>query len=380
MQEKSFGTIAPKDERMKYVAAAAAISRRRGPAILLFTSFPPGIILQMSVLLATLKKYQRIWGPLAALLFLALCVYDLDFNLVWSAIQRVHYGYLVPSVFSCFIFALLRSQRWRMIIDPRKPISRRRIFRLFMIGQLANAALPALTGQAVRIWLLSKKEGLTKTFAFTTVVLEVVFDALSLLLLLAGFSSLLVLPRWLVRGELAVALGITVLFVLFYFFLRERPPVWMEKYLITIPAHRVKKLNDLYHSVSSGLAMLKSTRHLFSVFGLSLLAWLAQTGTVFFLMEAFGLEAPLEAALLVIVINTVALIIPITPGNVGTFQLACTFALSLFAVPKAEAFSFSVLLQVVDLLPVVTLGVYFLVAEHLRVRDLKSAEVLEYRP
>lgn len=347
-----------------------------------------------------LKKYHRLWGILAAIVFLGLCIYNLNFQSLTNSLTKLEYGYLLPALACGLTFGFLRSQRWRTIIEPQKKISTRRIYRLFMIGQLANAALPTLTGQVVRIWLLSKKEGLSKTFAFTTVMLEVAFDSLALLIFMMAISTTEVIPRWLLRGEVAGLIGLLILFGLFYIILKSKPTVlpivrsnslqiepnkpfglprlWLNLKLVRLPMSWIKRLENFFASVSAGLSMLKSTRHLFQVFLLSILAWLAQAGTILVLNKAFDLKVPLWAAFVVMVINTIALTIPITPGNLGTFQVACTFALSIFGVPKEQAFSFSVVLYIIDLLPPILLGTYFLLTEHLHVRDLKTPEVLAY--
>jgi len=72
------------------------------------------------------------------------------------------------------------------------------------------------------------------------------------------------------------------------------------------------------------------------------------------------------------IINTVAIMIPITPGNIGVFQLATLFSLGLFGVSKEEALSFGIVLHFFDTLPAVVLGSYFMMREHLSVEELEK--------
>ena len=62
--------------------------------------------------------------------------------------------------------------------------------------------------------------------------------------------------------------------------------------------------------------------------------------------------------------------IVITPGNLGTFNLACLFGLSLFGIGKTEAMSFSILLYAVTFLPIIVLGLAFVLKEGLSFKEL----------
>jgi hypothetical protein len=42
---------------------------------------------------------------------------------------------------------------------------------------------------------------------------------------------------------------------------------------------------------------------------------------VFFLFKMFNFDLPVLAAVVVIIVNYLALLVPITPGNLGSFQL-----------------------------------------------------------
>ena len=66
--------------------------------------------------------------------------------------------------------------------------------------------------------LFSRTLELTKTFAFTMVMLEVLFDGLVVVVMVFGVSFLVVLPDWMVRGEVAIMIACILLFGLFYWY------------------------------------------------------------------------------------------------------------------------------------------------------------------
>ncbi|HET9598494.1 MAG TPA: lysylphosphatidylglycerol synthase transmembrane domain-containing protein, partial [Anaeromyxobacteraceae bacterium] len=79
-----------------------------------------------------------------------------------------------------------------------------------------------------------------------------------------------------------------------------------------------------------------------------LIAWLA--------LRAFGLPPEVPVALLCVIATTLSSAISVSPGNVGTFQLACVLALGTVGVPREPALAFSLGYHAVHLVPVAVLG------------------------
>ena len=73
-------------------------------------------------------------------------------------------------------------------------------------------------------------------------------------------------------------------------------------------------------------------------------------------MQAFGIDAPLPAAGLVLVLMNVATIIPLWPGNVGLVQAAVALPLRNYGVPYATGFAFGLALQAIEIACGVALG------------------------
>jgi uncharacterized membrane protein YbhN (UPF0104 family) len=80
------------------------------------------------------------------------------------------------------------------------------------------------------------------------------------------------------------------------------------------------------------------------VLPLQLAAWGCRVGVAFLVLSAFGIQAGLATAALVVVFNGLSSAVPV-PGGVGTQQVLAAYALR-GAVPLAGAVSFSVGMQV----------------------------------
>lgn len=320
----------------------------------------------------TFLKRKRFWAALIAIILSVIIFRDFDFDRVWKIIKSINFWYLLPLSFCEFIIAFVRSQRWKYIIDAGKKVNSISIFSTFSIGMMMNLLMPALTGQVARIFLLARKEEIKKTTAFTSVVLEVLFDALVLVALLFVVSLFYVFPEsirvWEIIGGVIV---ITLAIILWRMSRHHHEAELKSKRRLGLPANSfVERLTDIRNSFIVGLKMLRSRKHLYLVSALTVLSWLLQAIMVYLLIAAFSLNITFWGAVIIMIINTVLVTIVVTPVNIGTFQLACVFALSLFQVDRQTALSFSIILHTFNYLPPILLGWYFSIREGLSFRKL----------
>jgi uncharacterized protein (TIRG00374 family) len=317
-------------------------------------------------------KTKRFWAAVLALVIIIYLFRDFNFRQVWDIIIHINFWYLIPLSITEFLIAFVRSQRWKYIIDPGKKIGTWDIFSTFSIGMMMNLLLPALTGQVARVILIAKKEAIRKTVAFTSIVLEVLFDAIVLFGLLVFVSFFYVIPdfinSWWHFGGLVVLIVAVALF-----WMSRHHKTATEKIENGKPSQIhsfAERLYELKMTFIYGLRMLRSSKHLFWVTGLTILSWSIQALMVYLLIAAFDLNIDLWGAVVIMVINTVMVMVVVTPVNIGTFQLACVFALSLFKIDKQTALSFSIVLHAFNYLPPVILGWLFSLKEGLSVKKL----------
>ncbi len=90
---------------------------------------------------------------------------------------------------TCVTF-LVRAERWQYLLDPLGPTRFWVVFRATVIGFGASAVLPARAGEVIRPYLLARREGLSATAAFATIVVERILDLVAVLLLMAAFLML----------------------------------------------------------------------------------------------------------------------------------------------------------------------------------------------
>jgi len=320
-------------------------------------------------------KIKRYLPFLIGLVLLIICFYDYDYRRINSIIQGVNYYILFPVLAFEVVNLYVRSQRLRVILNPIIRINGASIFSYYSIGSFANAALPALSGQVVRTLLFARKYKITKTSIATGAILETLFDGLCLFGLMIGISFMVKLPEWLITWKFGI--GIVVISIAGLLVLVSYNNRFISRlcgrFERRIPSRIAESISSCYNSFVRALTMLKSSRHLTAVSFLSMLSWAINGVIIYLMFLAFGFSMGPWAAYLLVVVNSLAVTIVVTPGNVGTFNLACILGLSLFGVDKTQALSFSILLYVVTFIPIMLTGFAFTLKEGISLASIRNS-------
>ena len=304
-----------------------------------------------------MKEPKALIGVVISIVCLAVVVHGIEWSAVGEALRRTRVLLLLPAVgFLAFMF-LLRAYRWQHLVAPITLLPLRPFWSASLIGFMANDVLPLRVGEVVRAYALAHLTSVRVSTAFTTAVLERVWDTVAVGIITVLTFSQFSLPSWVARTNWAV-LGLSVIVLGGGTWLARRGGVHGIAWL---PA----RFTALAERFISGLRSLNSVSALVKVLSLSFAVWCALVGYYWVLLHACGFTLPFEAALLVTVFTVFAAAVPAAPGFVGTFQYAVVLALSFFSVPKAEALGFSIIAHLAQLVPVIVAGFITLIRTRL---------------
>jgi len=310
-------------------------------------------------------------------LFLYLSMRNVHFGEMRATLQQAHYGYFIAMLALILLGIWVRAVRWSILLKPVRTIPPRRLLAPMCIGFMANFIFPARAGEFVRAYLVGRKEKISKSSAFATVVVERLFDGLAII------SFLGLAPFFLPRAEgttirilqwAGLAVFVFYFGVLAVLLVLSHHRRALAAYLSNSRAARrwktVHKLFEALQKFADGLAILKSTGEVVSAMALSFVIWGFAGLTNYLMMQSIDLHLPLYAPFFLVVIQSFGVMVP-SPGFVGGYQAAHTFALLLYAVPESRAFSLSILIHAGYFFTFVGLGLFFLGREHLGLRELK---------
>jgi uncharacterized protein (TIRG00374 family) len=316
---------------------------------------------------------RLIVGCLIGMLFLYLAARKVDFGLMWAAFTKVNYWFVLLAVPVIFFSHFLRALRWRYLMDPIKRVDVGSLFSALLIGYMANILMPAHLGELLRAYVLGKKREVSASSTFATIVVERIIDVFALLLLMVFAVLLYPFPEWINRAGYAMLLGTVGLFV--FLVLLKRYFLFFERYLTLffspLPQAWRAKLARGIRSFVVGIVPLRRGWDYPIVAVLSLAIWACYGFIIHLVLHAFDFVSiyhlPWSTSLIVLVITTIGIVVPSSPGYVGTYHWLCQISLAMYGVPAGPALSFAILTHGVNFLPVLILGLILAYVEGVEV-------------
>lgn len=316
----------------------------------------------------------RVWlGLLISAVFLYMALAGLHLDAVWQTMRTANYLWIVPGVLVYFGAVVARTWRWHYLLRPLKRVPMRRLFPVVVIGYMGNNVYPARAGELLRAYVLKRKEGVSGSASVATIVLERVFDGLTMLFFVFVALPFTPLPDWL---RMTVILSSVAFFgALLVFFVVAASPErtqlvyhWViDRLLPDALRPRVRGVADRF---LTGLHSLRSGRDVVMLFATSVVIWLTETVKYWFVMHGFPFEVPFYALMLMTAVVNLATTIPSSPGYVGTFDLPGIRILETFHIPSPIAAGYTLVLHAALWLPITLLGFYYMWRESLTWEEL----------
>lgn len=285
---------------------------------------------------------------------------------------------LVPLLIAvgCHLVKLACTSRaWRNVIAAAYPEARvpwPPILGAYVVGVGVNAVVPARGGDVLRLYLAHRAvPGSTYTTLASTYLVMAITDSALAVVLFAYALTLGVLPgisllpdlrsfdfAWFI-GHPREAAGILFLLVVVGLALA----IWLRP-----------RLDDFHARFSRAFSILREpSRYLRSVVAWQLADWSLRLLTIWFFLDAFGVEQSVQNVLLVQVTHSLATLVPVSPGGIGTEQAFLVFVFQ-GKVSGAALLAFSVGMRVTLTAVNATAGA---VALLLSLRTVRYKQVLE---
>ena len=333
-------------------------------------------------------KFKQAWlGLIISAGFLYLAFRESDWRSTWQVLQTIHFGWVFFSLIFLFIAFWLRAVRWRLLLLPAGKPSLHSVFGAIMIGFMSLNLLPFRLGEFIRAYVLGRRENMSKSGVFATVIIERVFDGFSVLLLL--LASLYFLPiamspeisAW-IRAFTILGAVIYTAAAVFVILAKVKTEFLIRALeLIFSPLPRLQiKVADLLRSFVTGLDVLKNGRILLMVFVHSILIWLAIVMYYWLVMFGFqtvggtslGGQVGFVGTSFVLCAIALGIMIPSSPGFVGTFELAAIASLAALGVDQTVAESYAIVAHVTQFVPITLAGIIYLYRQNFSFREIRT--------
>ncbi len=295
-------------------------------------------------------------------------------NVVKSAVRSNFAWILIAFALMC-ISMFFRAGAWYLAARSAMPAARmrRRDFTsATMIGVLMSATLPARVGEPARAMIISRRVGrFRETFPVLlgTLVSQTVLNIVALvilgLIIVSTTDLFAASSQHLFVFSLAPALLLVAVLA---------APIFVRRAGSGRVARAIHTARGALLRVRRGLAIFRDPRRGPIAAACQLFAWAVQVAACYALSVAMGLDAQMGiggAAAVLFAVNVTA-VVPVTPSNIGVFQLAVVSVLKTgYGIDAADAFAYGVILQAVEIATAVGLGLPALVREGMSWSDVR---------
>jgi len=327
------------------------------------------------------KSFQTILGFLLAAIFLYLAFRGVNFGDLWNSLRSVDYlwaSLLIPII---VISHWLRAVRWAYLLSPvKEKMSRHKLFSAVMIGFMVNNVLPRV-GEVVRAFAIGRSEGISRSSALGTVVVERIIDMLTFLSILSGVLFLYphsldpfvddveaVRPFFLVGSLLCVAIFIVL------FFKAESLFGVLNLLKPLVPKGYRERYQRLVDSFLSGFSVARRHDKFAAIIGLSFLMYFFYALGLYVPIFAFeglaGHNLDFGSSVILLTISSIAFVLP-APGALGTYHSFLTVGLvKLYWVDDITALSFSIVTHEAGYILTTVFGLFYFIKDHLKVSEV----------
>lgn len=297
----------------------------------------------------------------------------------------VHFVLLGFAVNACAL--ILRTIRWRTILDPDDPPPFYATFFANTVGYMLSTILPIRASDFARPVLLSRRTSHRFSGALGTIMTERVLDLSSILLMFVTFAALRwdefshdrATAAWFYIVRIGAIASLVLLVALWTFivslrFFRERVRrlfQWLSRFL---PQRFRASLMHFFDTFTQTLRITKNPTALVKVLLCTVGTWACLTSQFWFATLAVHHPLPFDASFFVTGVTTVGLAIP-TPGGIGGFHKACQLVLTRFyGFTIDSSVAVAVLFHLIGTLPVLVTGLVLFAREGLHWKDVTRAD------
>jgi phosphatidylinositol alpha-mannosyltransferase len=327
-------------------------------------------------------RHPRRLGVVAALVIGAIlgvvAIGGLDVGRVLDSLVGLKPGWVALASTLMALSLGLRALSWRFVLRaalPDRAVPTASVMRATMIGVMASAVLPGRLGEPVRAVIVARRLGSVRG-SVSLVAGTIVSQTLLNLVALVVLGAAVIAATGLLSPGLGALIGIGAPVAI------AALTVAGPGLLVRMSRHGPPRLRTAVGRVAlelgrirTGLRVFRRPRPWLLAALPQFAAWGLQVASCYAVLCALDLQggAGWTAAAAVLVAVNVTAVVPVAPSNVGVFQVACVAVLSGFSVSRSDALAYGIVLQLIEVVTAVVLGLLALAGEGLSWNQLRDA-------
>lgn len=331
---------------------------------------------------ATLKRLLK-YGIALVLVIVSvwLAVKDIDFGKFWADIKKADYFYVALSIPVIILSHWLRAWRWRTMLEPiQKVKSIWNLFSAVMIGYAVNV-VTSRGGEFVRPYVYARREKISFSSTFATIVVERFIDIISLILIFFAvfffFGDRIVQMLPSMEFDKLIVPALIVLGVLLFSFY---PPVFKFVLRIVIKPFSnslFEKISGIFDRFLAGFTIIRKPSQYLKLGIESLLIWVCYTLPLYLMFYSFSFANSaglgFTDAILLVVISGIGVTIAPTPAAIGVYHYLIQNTLFvIYGVQQETGLAYATIVHTVNTLVQLIVGGIFFLSENVKGIPLKG--------
>jgi len=280
-----------------------------------------------------------------SLVLLAILLWRINLGEAGRALRDANYLYVLPALALFGLAKLLVARRWKLMMSEFADVPVPPLFGILLVSNLANNVLPVRIGDVIRVQVPAQRYDVSRARLTATVfATESLLDGIAFAVLgLIGLAliNLHGFPTSVFWGVLGLVTGGLIAVVpMSHLKLSEG---WTERGIMPLLPDRLRgPLEQAVPHFIDGLAVFRSFRLGSQALALSFTLWLIEVGMFALFGLAFNIHLSMPGWMLIMVAANMISSVPITPSNIGTYEVAVTGLATALGVNHSIAGGFAI--------------------------------------
>ncbi len=307
--------------------------------------------------------------------FIGILIWRVNIIRVFQTFAHVHYYWVVPALLCFSASKLIHAYRWQLLLAETEEAPLPDLFAIYLVSNMANNAVPFRIGDVIRVQVPAQRFGIPRAeLAAAVFVTETVLDGFTFLILtliVLSFLRVDILPTSL---ALSLAVLVTLAFVGALVASRIRPPrnLANSSWLGFLSDRTRQAIGSAVPEFIEGLAAMREPRRTLRVIAVSFPAWLVEALMYWFFGLAFDLHLAFDKFIVIMITANIVVALPLTPWNLGTYEVALQAVLVALGVNGSLAASYAIGTHLFSIFWITLTGLVAMWLLRLDIRDVMS--------
>ena len=276
------------------------------------------------------RRWVRVVAWVVATALLVICFRLVGVGRLLEIASRLDARWIALSLAANFCIQLSAAMMWRLLLPEDRSVPYKRLVGIMLVGSMLMNTAPMLVGHATLAVMLARERNVGNAGALSVLSLDQLAEGLSKLVVVMVALAIGPVPDWMRKGTLVLgSVMIGLLVVLFTLARRHESLAAWAKYR--------NGLTKFIAHWAAHLETMRTPRRFAMAWAASLGMKVCELAGLVAAQHALGIHIPVSHSVIVLAAIGLGTMLPITPGNIGTYEAVVLLAYRWLGLDSQEA-------------------------------------------